>query len=61
MIFNQKNAAASSKDFMGLNILKKYYNQLQFISNRFPMKSGEACQAEYSWYPLLLLIFFVII
>ena len=34
---------------MGLNIMKKYYRQLQFLSNRFPMKSGEECSAEYSW------------
>ena len=34
---------------MGLNIMKKYYRQLQFLSNRFPMKSGEACETEFSW------------
>lgn len=40
---------------MGLNLLKKYYKQLQFISNRFPMKSGEECESEFSWWVLKIL------
>ena len=35
---------------MGLNLIKKYYRQLIFLSNRFPMKSGEECASEFSWY-----------
>ncbi len=34
---------------MGLNILKSYYHQLQFISNRFPMKYNEECEIEFCW------------
>lgn len=39
----------ASKDFLGLNVIKKYYNQLQFLSNRFPMKQSEPCETEFSW------------
>ncbi|RNA28685.1 Tyrosine- phosphatase non-receptor type 23, partial [Brachionus plicatilis] len=45
----REDAANASKDIMGLNIIKKYYRQLQFLSNRFPMKSGEQCETEFSW------------
>ena len=34
---------------MGLNLLKAYYRQLQFLSNRFPMKADEECAVEFSW------------
>ena len=34
---------------MGLTILKKYYRQLQFLANRFPMQAGQECEAEFSW------------
>lgn len=43
------NALNASRDFMGLNLLKKYYHQLQLLSNRFPMKSTEECETEFSW------------
>jgi tyrosine-protein phosphatase non-receptor type 23 len=43
------SALNASRDFMGLNLLKKYYHQLQLLSNRFPMKSTEECETEFSW------------
>ncbi|CAF0926517.1 unnamed protein product [Brachionus calyciflorus] len=45
----REEALNASRDFMGLNLMKKYYRQLQFLSNRFPMKAGEACEFEISW------------
>lgn len=45
----RENAINSSRDFMGLNLIKKYYKQLQYVSNRFPMRSGEECESEFSW------------
>ena len=47
--YNLQCAVTASRDFLGLNTMKKYYRQLQFLSNRFPMKAGEACETEFSW------------
>jgi tyrosine-protein phosphatase non-receptor type 23 len=43
------NALNSSRDFMGLVMLKKYYHQLSLLANRFPMKSNQDCETEFSW------------
>lgn len=34
---------------MGYYIMKKYFNELKSIKNRFPMHEGEQCAVKFSW------------
>ncbi|XP_050309351.1 tyrosine-protein phosphatase non-receptor type 23 [Anthonomus grandis grandis] len=43
------SAMHPSKDINGLQVLKKYYCQLNFLKSRFPMEASDPCYIEFSW------------
>jgi len=45
-----QNAINASNDEAGLQILKRYYCQLQLLRNRFPMLPETECAVRFTWY-----------
>ena len=40
-------------DFTGLQALKKYFCQLEFLSNRFPLTSADPASISFEWLCIL--------
>lgn len=45
----RQSAVHVSHDFMGCSTLKKYYAQLQFLQERFPMTDGGQAALPFTW------------
>lgn len=37
-------------DVAGVQALKSYYCQLNFLKSRFPMEKGQTCAVAFSWF-----------